>query len=129
MESARKIFKCAHFNIEYFSNQYNGILLLLHFGIWDLPPEIVYKILREYVYITLIRINTYCVQLNPCRHVAILPGVTQRLTHSSVEIRNWFEKRGIPVLEHFKYAVFDTSLENEMIAATNSLLPNDSNDL
>lgn len=36
---------------DYFINQQKVIFLLIKFGIWDLPPEIVYKILKEHVYI------------------------------------------------------------------------------
>lgn len=103
MESVLKKFLNSWEKLEYFENQYKVILLLLHFGIRDLPPELVYKILREYIYITPIRISEWCMESLPCQHSVLLPGEKKTRTLSSDEIRGWFLLKRVPVPEHYKY--------------------------
>jgi hypothetical protein len=80
---------------EYFTNQYKVILRLLHFGIGNLPPELVLMILKDYVYIKPIRIDSYCMN---CQH--FVEGDTGYM--SGWEIRKLFVKKGIDVPEHFQ---------------------------
>jgi hypothetical protein len=108
--------------VDSFTTQYQTCLLLLAHGIPGLPYDVVYMIVRKYVYIKPLRINTIgaYVQtisdrgecLSWCEHeildlpiqMVTLGGgpprqLYQRWTHE--QIVAWFEKHQFSVPEHF----------------------------
>lgn len=108
--------------IDTFHNQYKSILLLLHFGIGGLPFELVYKILKEYVYKPpFIRIYNKCsgkrftevyrcngdikeIQ-EVCSHQVYVreeDGNYYSYSYSSeIQIRKWLEDNNVSVPYHF----------------------------
>ena len=99
MESQVKKLKLNYYDIPYFHTQYKSILLLLHFGIWDLPFELVLTILKDYVYIPPIRISQWCMESYPCQHT--IEG--RKVAMDAFEIMNWFAIHKIPDMpNHFQ---------------------------
>ena len=85
-----------YFEIEAFKTQHDTIMLLLLSGIGPLPNELVYSILRDYVYVKPIRIGLECFGAYPCQHK--VNGI-YFYTH---DITKWFIKHGIDVPKHFE---------------------------
>lgn len=104
--------------VDAFKTQYQVCLLLIARGIFDLPKEIVYMIVKEYVYVKPLRVSFGCrhlitEEIDWCEHeildlpiqVMTLAGhplpmrVYERMTHE--QIASWFEKHQFQVPEHF----------------------------
>lgn len=104
--------------IDTFHNQYKSILLLLYFGIGNLPYELVYMILKDYVYKPpSIRISKRCIGTcqveyythhcdtkevkDVCFHVVQTQSVNLSYNMDAVRIRKWLENNDISVPYHF----------------------------
>lgn len=97
MEGQLKKLKTDYYKIPYFQIQYKSILLLLHFGIGDLPFELVLMILKDHVYVPPIRISLWCAEKIPCLHIVEGKG-----TMDQVDIHNLCVSNGITPPEHFQ---------------------------
>lgn len=90
--------------IDTFYNQYKSVLLLLHFGFGNLPCELVYMILKDYVYRRpFIRIRNECIYAKgKCNHLVKRRGDVLPRIMNHIEIREFLKNNDILVPSHFK---------------------------